>query len=422
MNQADKLITNFNNLDDWIKFCGANDERSKFSRRENKLIEDEKELIITEKLRHIVDWKSMFDYDDNMILNSINRIDSLPNLFNNNNTFDYRQEHFSDKNRLGKEENDMNLYLTHVTTSLQGLNIYNENNLLDNFISNEFPLSGSTTKKKFLISIHQLKETCGNRILENLNIKLISKNHFYASIKNLLDSMKNNSEIVFLSDILNSINYNLNSIIEPSNMSEILTKFYRNSIMTIIRTLEKHRNYEFLYISILLITSRICDDIIQNVVNIPSLINVESIENQKIQEIKKNPTIVYFNKERRRNPKGSTLSIGSDVISTTKSIYDRPKRKTNIVNFHPSFSNYKLKLPRSSSYDHSDDESKLLNEDPSEIFASVYENCEYEKEEEEQSNLTHCENENIFTKGEKKADDQDLLKVFGDKTIEVRAY
>jgi hypothetical protein len=73
----------------------------------------------------------------------------------------------------------------------------------------------------------------------------------------------NNSDAFYLIDILNLINFNLNSICEQ-RQSHMMTRHFKNAIMTIIKTLENKKHFEYLYICILLITSKICENIIRN--------------------------------------------------------------------------------------------------------------------------------------------------------------
>jgi hypothetical protein len=107
LKQTDKIISNFNDLDDWVKYCKSKDYRNnKFSKSENKLFEEENNIIVYDKLRDLIDWKSMIDSEENAILNSINRIESLPNLFMNNVVLDIQQEHFAG-NALNKKNLNM---------------------------------------------------------------------------------------------------------------------------------------------------------------------------------------------------------------------------------------------------------------------------------------------------------------------------
>lgn len=108
LKQSDKIISNFNDLDDWIKYCKSKDYRNnKFSKSENKLFEEENNLIVYDKLRDLIDWKSMIDSEENAILNSINRMESLPNLFVNNVALDIQQEHFAGSALIKKNLNNL---------------------------------------------------------------------------------------------------------------------------------------------------------------------------------------------------------------------------------------------------------------------------------------------------------------------------
>lgn len=135
--QSDKIISNFNDLDDWIKYCKSTDDRNnKFSKTENKLFEDDNSFVIHEKLRDLIDWKSMTDEADNEeILNSINSLESLPNLLMSNMLDDIQKEHFLNNDFNKKTINRLLLEeLNLVNCSSNPTNILNMN-LLSNTIS-----------------------------------------------------------------------------------------------------------------------------------------------------------------------------------------------------------------------------------------------------------------------------------------------
>jgi hypothetical protein len=73
----------------------------------------------------------------------------------------------------------------------------------------------------------------------------------------------NSSDSFYLIDILNLINFNLDCICEQKH-SPMIVKHFKNSIMGIIKTLEAKKHFEYMYICILLITSRICESIVKN--------------------------------------------------------------------------------------------------------------------------------------------------------------
>ena len=79
----------------------------------------------------------------------------------------------------------------------------------------------------------------------------------------------NNTEAFYLIDILNLINYNIDSMAMLKEKKSLLIKHYKNAIITIIKTLERKKQFEYLYICILLITSRICEDIVKNYLTKP---------------------------------------------------------------------------------------------------------------------------------------------------------
>ncbi len=71
----------------------------------------------------------------------------------------------------------------------------------------------------------------------------------------------NIEEASVLLDIIKLIDYNIDLIIDKVKTRKNMIKFYKNSIMTILKSIEKNRNFEFLYLCILLIISRMRDDI-----------------------------------------------------------------------------------------------------------------------------------------------------------------
>jgi hypothetical protein len=109
----------------------------------------------------------------------------------------------------------------------------------------------------------------------------------------------NNSETFYLIDILNIINYNINSILDTSYSQETTIKQYKNSIMCIIKTLETNKNWEYLYICILLISSRICDEAITKYLQVDNLTRDEKTEKDlKLRyQLSLNDSFVFFKKE-----------------------------------------------------------------------------------------------------------------------------
>jgi hypothetical protein len=167
----EKIINNFNNLEDWVKFAKA-DSRSKFSRTENKLIEEDSDIIITDKLKKIVDWNNIMEIEENQILSSVNKVDSLPNLFMSNLLNDFQMEHYPSSIR--KDKNVQNIY--DMNNSINNLSsIFNESQSKER----------QAPQKKHNIHIYFLSyENNVNRnfIFENLKIKLLSKEHFFGSL------------------------------------------------------------------------------------------------------------------------------------------------------------------------------------------------------------------------------------------------
>jgi hypothetical protein len=168
----EKIINNFNNLEDWVKFAKA-DCRSKFSRTENKLIEDDNEIIITDKLKKIVDWNNMMELEESQILSSVNKIESLPSLFMSNLLSDLQSEHYP-SSVIRKDKNSQNIY--DMNSSVNNLSsIFNEQQGKEK----------QNIRKKHNIHIYYLSlENTANRnfIFENLKIKLLSKEYFFGSL------------------------------------------------------------------------------------------------------------------------------------------------------------------------------------------------------------------------------------------------
>ena len=126
-------------------------------------------------------------------------------------------------------------------------------------------------KDNFNLIAYELESTKNKFfILENIKIKLLGKDEFLKSIqvyKNILNFFKdlalklNNDDISVLFDIIKIIDFNIDSLIDKNRTNKNMIKFYKNSIMTTLKSLEKNRNFEFLYLCILLIISRMRDDI-----------------------------------------------------------------------------------------------------------------------------------------------------------------
>jgi hypothetical protein len=117
------------------------------------------------------------DVDESQIVNSINRADSLPSLFLTHNYFtnDIQMEHYPTLNSIRKNEKDYFMNVLDLASSNMVSSAYLEGNNLEK----------PKMKKKFLINVYYISdENIVNRafIIENLKIKLLSKEHFFASI------------------------------------------------------------------------------------------------------------------------------------------------------------------------------------------------------------------------------------------------
>jgi hypothetical protein len=177
---AEKIISSFNNLEDWVKYCKA-DETNKFSRTENKLIDDDSDIIITDKLKKIVDWNNLMEVDESQIISSINRIESLPTLFMNTLNNELQMEHFPTTSSKRHEKDYFINIIDNVLSSGSLSSPYLEQ---QNSGNNEEGVK-EKAKKRFLINVYYISdENIVNRafIIENLKIKLLSKEHFFASI------------------------------------------------------------------------------------------------------------------------------------------------------------------------------------------------------------------------------------------------
>jgi hypothetical protein len=113
------------------------------------------------------------EIEENQILSSVNKVESLPNLFMNNLLNDLQIEHYP-SSILRKDKNIQNIY--DINSNVNNLSsIFNEQQAKDK----------NNIKKKHNIHIYYLSCENGvnrNFIFENLKIKLLSKEYFFGSL------------------------------------------------------------------------------------------------------------------------------------------------------------------------------------------------------------------------------------------------
>ena len=119
------------------------------------------------------------------------------------------------------------------------------------------------------------------RIIKRIKIKPLSSEAFYKSISSLLESI-DDEETTVLVDTLNIMNYNINHLIEQK--SEFLISFQKKSLLTLFKTLEIKKKYEYLFLCVTVIASRIFYDYI-NVYNKGNSTNVNMINEFKERKI-----------------------------------------------------------------------------------------------------------------------------------------
>jgi len=156
---AEKYIKNVQDLQDWVKF-GEADDNSKFSRHENKLMEEETDQIVTESFRVLFDWKNMFDMEDSYVLNSINKSESIPYIFQNN-IPDYK-EHFNTsirKQNINSQDfkhSMSHLVKTNATKKKATLNITNIGKKVALFNSLKYKVLTQKNYNLYLIKVSEV--------------------------------------------------------------------------------------------------------------------------------------------------------------------------------------------------------------------------------------------------------------------------
>jgi len=126
LKKSDKIISNFNDLDDWIQYCKSTDKRKKFSKKENKLFDDDINMIIYDKFTDLIDVKSIIETEESSVLLNINKRESLPILFNRNIGMEIQQDHYgvNNNNAFGI----INPFNTFINNNINNLNININNN------------------------------------------------------------------------------------------------------------------------------------------------------------------------------------------------------------------------------------------------------------------------------------------------------
>jgi hypothetical protein len=83
---SEKMIKKESDLIDWINSYSGN--KSKFSRSDNKLLEEDSDTLIAEEFKSFIEWRGFNQLDDDFIIKSINRKESLPNIIKYNESQD----------------------------------------------------------------------------------------------------------------------------------------------------------------------------------------------------------------------------------------------------------------------------------------------------------------------------------------------
>lgn len=194
------------------------------------------------KFGNVVDNKEV-DNEERIIIDESD-LETSKNLLNIQNTF-INNSNYENIISFKKSENE------------------NESNIINNEINDKHKKKDSSLTSIYLIELDYFKER--NFIVENLEVRIFSKEKFFNHINELLIKLNSSSSIDLL-EILNLINFFINSIIEVYNFpiasSPLILKHYANNILKVLITLEQKKYFTYLYITVLLITSRLCDNLI----------------------------------------------------------------------------------------------------------------------------------------------------------------
>ena len=268
LKEKDKEITSSTNLKNWSKFCLNKNASIKQILNDDKLIEEEEEeeikQIITQPLYKVINWDFSFDTDINEIFNYINSPLSLPTIFANNSNFkNNNQISFLNKNSLVNTEIPHKLNIT----------------------SNEV-----NDQKKIFYNVKNLENEM--KILNNLKIQIFSKESLYDSLLNIKDDDLNKK---ILLDLLEQIKNNFEKL--KYQKYQVLLKFYKQKVLTILKTLEKKKEYEYLFIIVVEISKIMFSDIINQKIDNSFKENrynntIEDSKSINLNKMKKNSLII----------------------------------------------------------------------------------------------------------------------------------
>ena len=247
LNENNKEIKNYSNLNSWVKFCLDNNSHLNFVFNENKLIPEDEKIIVLQTLRELSNFNFSKGKDISEYFNFINTNKKL----------------FEDKtnNKLNSnEENSQN------------------------------------TKKRFhLISFDDEEKFS---ILKNLNINLLNDKQFYKTLINSLNSLNNNDDddIIILIDILNYIDHDINGIIENDG----LMLYHIESIYNKMQIFEMNKSFEILFICVFFLASRIFEKFLENNDNIEKekrkTLSSNNLLNNDYKNKNFNSEEIFFNK------------------------------------------------------------------------------------------------------------------------------
>ena len=220
LNENNKEIKNYSNLNSWIKFCIDNNSHLNFVFNEDKLIPEDEKVILSQTLRELTKFNFSKGKDISEYFNFINT--------------EINTKIFEDKtnNKLNSnEENSQN------------------------------------TKKRFHLISFDYEENF--KILDNLNINLLNDKQFYQTLINSLNSLNSlntNDDIIYIINILEILNHNINEMLIQKELN--LIKFYQESIYNITQIIERNKSFEILFICVFFLASRIFEEFLENNENI----------------------------------------------------------------------------------------------------------------------------------------------------------
>jgi len=157
LKSIDKVIKKEADLIDWIKCYSEN--KSKFSRSDYKLLEEESETLIIDEFKSFIEWRGFNQLDDDYIIKSINRNESMPNILKFN------------------EGNDIDSTRVSVYSSQNGISS-------GKVTKEHFKAKTTTPINKAIVNIYP-HVTKKYRILHDIKINPISNKPFYANLINV---------------------------------------------------------------------------------------------------------------------------------------------------------------------------------------------------------------------------------------------